>query len=199
VTLFYYGLWMLCGIGAAVLGADAARPPRRLLSLAAGFVTGALLFRQGRLPDLTWIAGVTALAAAFRVVRPGPLAAIVAPAAAGFLAATWAALFQAQGVPAVASLPVAAAVPALSALLGARSRTFAPDDMQDEALLLLTALAALLACAPGLLAGWQSAGALNLEGKRSADVVAQALPRWTIVMTIAAASLGGAYSVWTRR
>jgi hypothetical protein len=196
VTLFYYALWMLCGIGGATLGVDAVVPRRNLVLFAAGFAAGAVLFRQGRLPDAAWIAGAVAAASAFRVVRPAPLSAAAASAIAGLIAAVWASLLQAQGVPTLASLPLAAVVPLLSAVLAARSRAFAPAQIRDEALLILTALAALLAVAPGLLAGWQSAGALNLEGKR--DVV-QALPRWTILMTFAAASLGGGYSLWTRR
>jgi hypothetical protein len=195
VTLFYYALWMLCGIGGAILGVDAAYPRRNLVALATGFAAGVTLFRHG-LPDLPWIAGAMAVVAALRVVRSTPFSAAMASATAGLVAAAWAVLFQALGLPAIGSLALAAVVPTVSAVLAARSRAFAPRQIRDEALLILTALAAGLAVAPGLVAGWQSAGALNLEGKRE---IVQALPQWTILMTVAAASLGGAYTLWTRR
>jgi hypothetical protein len=199
VTPFYYGLWMLCGIGAAVLAAARAHPSRNLILIAAGFVAATVLFRLRGLPDVAWIAGATAAAAAFLVVRPGTASTLVASITAGLIAAVWASLMQGLGVPMSVSLLLAPVVPAVSALLAARSQAFAPDRIRDEALLLLAALGAVLAVAPGLVAGWQSAGALNLEGKGAADVAARSLPGWTILMTLAAASLGGAYSLWTRR
>jgi hypothetical protein len=199
VTLAYYGLWMLCGIGTAVLAADGAHPRRNLILIAAGFAAGAVLLRVGRLPDVTWIAGATAAAAALLVVRPTPASAATASIAAGLIAAVWASLLQGLGVSTSASMLLAPFAAVCSAVLAARSRAFAPERIRDEALLLVTALGIVLAVAPGMLAGWQSAGALNLEGKGPADVAAQSLPGWTILMTLGAASLGGAYSVWTRR
>ncbi len=195
MTLFYYALWMLCGIGTAVLSADAALR-RNALFFGAGIGFSMQTLLRGQMPDIALAAGITVVVAVFRLVKPGSISAACAAAAAGLLTGVWASLIRAQGVPAGASLALALVVPIVSAVLAARHPDFAPHRIRDEALLILTALAAVVGLAPGLLAGWQSAGALNLEGKRE---VARALPSWTILTTLGAVSLGGLYSVWTRR
>jgi hypothetical protein len=196
VTLFFYGLWMLCGVSCVVFAADAALARANVAALLAGFAAGALLVRAGRAPDVTIVAGGVLIVALWRLAKPGPIARVSSAAAAGIVAAFWAALFQAQGLPLALALPLAAIAPAVSAAMRSRHAEFAPDELHDEALLLLLVLAAILAVAPGVAAGWQSATALNLADKR---VAAPVPPEWTVLMLLCSASLGGAYSLWTRR
>jgi len=187
---------MLCGAAGAVFAAGAAKSRLNFLGLAGGFLAGALLMRPDRLPDITWIAGAILACAAFRVARPTAFANAIVSTCAGAVAAVWAALFQSQGVPLPAALPLAAGVPACSAWMSFRSPRYAPALIYEEALVMLIVFAAALAAAPGVTAGWQSAGALNLQGSRA---VAQAVPEWTMLTMLISASLGGAYSLWTRR
>ena len=196
VTLFFYGLWMLCGVSCAVFAADAARRFSNLISLALGLVAGALLVRADRVPDVVWVGGLVFGIAVWRLTKPGRVAGLASSAAAGLMAAIWASLFQRSGVLTAATVPVVLAVVAVSAWMSARDPKFAPPRIHDEALMLLVLLGAVLAVAPGVAAGWQSALALNLEGK-GAD--AFAVPGWTILVMLASVSLGGAYALWTRR
>lgn len=196
MTLFFHGLWMLCAISTAVFAADGARRSTNLAAMTAGFAIGAVVLRPARLPDVAWIAGAFGLLAVFRLVKGDPRAEVLASAGAGVAAATLSSLFETQGAPVAATLAAAAAIPAASAWLSSRSRGFAPRPLHEEALLFVVALGALLALAPSVVSGWQSAAALNLDARRAA---VEAVPSWTILMMLGAASLGGAYSLWTRR
>lgn len=198
MTLFFYGLWMLCGVSCAVFAADAARRIANLVGVSLGLVAGALIVRADRVPDVVWIGGFVFAIAVWRLTKPGKVAGVATSAAAGLLAAIWVSLFTRPGLPAAAAIPVALAVVVFSAWMGARDARFAPPVIHDEALMLLVLLGAALAVAPGVAAGWQSATALNLtlDDKRAA---AFAVPEWTILVMLASVSLGGAYALSTRR
>ncbi len=198
VSLFFHALWILCGLAAVVLTAEpAARWPGRV-ALAAGFASGLALAFPDRPPEPVWVGGLVAVAAALVLFRPaaGPLAAVVG----GTVAAVWGVLLHLQGTPLALAMPVAAAVPMASEILAARHRAFAPEALRDEALLVLIALGLLVAMAPGAVAGWQSAEALNADAaSNSMNAARQAIPAWTLVTTLAATCLGGAYAMWMRR
>jgi hypothetical protein len=63
-------------------------------------------------------------------------------------------------------------------------------------LLVVVVLAVVVAVAPAVAAGWQSATALNLQQK---EVPSQAVPAWTLFLTLGSAVIGGLYAVWMRR
>jgi hypothetical protein len=200
VNLFFHGLWILCGVGAVVFSANPVSSSRWTQSrgfgsLIFGFAIGMAFISPDRVPDPVWVGGVAALLAALLLFKPRT-SIMVAAGYAGFLAALWGVLLRVQGTPAVLAIVLAAAVPAISAILTVRRPLFAPVHLREEALLIVLVLGLAVSMAPGVSAGWQSAVALNLEEKRTA---VQAVPGWTIVTMLAAASLGGVYSLWTRR
>jgi hypothetical protein len=162
--------------------------------LAAGFAGAAYLFSPERLPDPVWVGGLAALAAGIRLLRPAwdLAAAACGGALAGVLAVQW----QAQGLPAIASVIMAAAVPVTSAYLTWRSRAFAPARLVEEAVLLVLALGLLVATVPAISAGWQTARALNIESTAGAK---QMIPAWVLFLSGAAAASGGIVSLWRHR
>jgi hypothetical protein len=199
VNLFFHGLWILSGVGAVVFAA-AANPTSGwptsvgLASVGLGFAIGMATIRPDRVPDPVWVGAAAALVAALLLFKPRTR--LVACAYGGFLAALWSVLMHIQGTPLVIAIGLAAAVPALSAILAIKRPVFAPDHLREEAFLVVLVLGLAVSMAPGVSAGWQSAVALNLEEKRTAI---QAVPGWTIVTMLVAASLGGVYSLWARR
>jgi hypothetical protein len=107
-----------------------------------------------------------------------------------------ASLLSAYGLPFATSLTAAAMPPAIAVLLAATRPEFVPADLREEALLGLLTLSLLVALAPGLIGGWQSALALNVEEKGRATL---AIPVWTFSLGLASMALGGAYAAWRRR
>jgi hypothetical protein len=201
VNLFFHALWILSGVGAVVFSANPASS--RLTWLASGFLIlgfaiGVAATGPDRVPDPVWIGGVAALLAALLLFKPRLGA--VAAAYGGFLAAIWGVLMRVQGTPPAFALALAAAVPAVSAILTVRRPGFAPVHLREEALLVVLVLGVVVSMAPGAAAGWQAAVALNAESLTVPnDVASQMIPVWTIAATVAATLLGGAYALWMRR
>lgn len=201
VTPFFHALCFLCVLGGAVLAsvsmsADASRWAigRSVLALVFGFAAAIVWARPHRLPEPVTVASLSAGVAALKIARPKYT---VAPALfGGVLAGLSASLLQVYGLPVWIALPLVALSPAVAVLLTIRSPYFAPADLKEEALLGLLAFSLLSALAPVLIAGWQSASALNLEGGRSVNFT---LPAWTLALALASMLLGGAYAVWRRR
>jgi hypothetical protein len=54
----------------------------------------------------------------------------------------------------------------------------------------------MVAIAPGVVGGWQSAVVLNLQPK---EVASGFVPAWTLLPTLGAAAFGGLYTIWMRR
>ena len=127
--------------------------------MAIGFAGGALTRTTGGSIDAAWVGGLSATVAALELVRPGHY--LVTGGAAGVLAALWTSLMQAQGLPGIGAYTVAATVTCLCAYLSGRRPDFAPILVREEALLGLGALALVMAMAPAISRGWQSALALN--------------------------------------
>ena len=83
MTPFFHALWLLCAVGSVILAAEGTK--RSIGGVAVGFVAAAILIRPDKLPDIAWIAGLTALAAALQLFRPAlaDLAAVFGGALAG--------------------------------------------------------------------------------------------------------------------
>jgi len=191
-TVFFQGLSLVCAAASVVFAATGPLPRgRREAAIAVGFGLMLLIaFRS--VPELTWVAGAIALVAAVVLARPA--AALLAALGAGASAAMWVALLRLQGTPFVAAALVAATPVAVSAWLADRQLAFAPPALREEALMIVLASALVLAAAPELAAGWQSATALNVTG----EPVHQVIPGWALSVALASATLGGVYRLWVR-
>lgn len=192
-NLFFHAvalLYALASVGFVTL--DAGVRGQALAAL--GFAAGVAVGRLSRLPDPVWAGGAVACLAILAILRPR-LRTVVA-AGGGALAGVWASMLSLEGLPLAIAVVVAGAAPALSAFFTRRDPRFAPLALGDEALVVVFILAVVVAIAPGVIGGWQSAGVLNLLQK---DVAPQVVPVWTLVLTLGAAALGGLYTVWTRR
>jgi hypothetical protein len=197
VTPYFYALCLLSVVAAVILAAvSAGHGPVWIsaLSLVTGFAASAAWFRPERLHEPVWVPGLCAAVAALHLVRPkyAPLTALFA----GVMAGLSASLPSAYGLPFATSLTAAAMPPAIAVLLAATRPEFVPADLREEALLGLLTLSLLVALAPGLIGGWQSALALNVEEKGRATL---AIPVWTFSLGLASMALGGAYAAWRRR
>jgi hypothetical protein len=197
VELPVLALWFVCGLGAVVLAAVAPHSRTQAVVGMAGFAIGAWWARQPFAPTTAGVAIVAALVAGMELVRPQrqPLAI----ALAGLLAGTWSAVMQRQGLPVVAAIAVAAALPAMSVYLRTRRPAFAPPALREEALLFLVALGVTAAAAPGIVEGWRAAGTLNLQIGEAEAAGSTAMPTWTVVVASAALVTGGLFSLWSRR
>jgi hypothetical protein len=193
LNLFFHSLAMLCSL-ASVAFATADVRLRGHLAVVVGFVVTATAVAPGQLPDPVWVgSGVAAIAVA-GLARPG-YATLVA-AGGGALAGIWMAMLRVEGLPVSAAASVAGGLPALAAILSRRRPHFAPTSLREEALLLVLVLGIGVAAAPGVAAGWQSGVTLNLQQK---EVASQAVPAWTLLLTLGAATIGGLYTTWMRR
>ena len=193
LTPFFYALASLCSLASVAFVTLDSRAPGRA-ALAVGFVLGAIVVRPGRLPDPVWIGIIVAALAVAGLTRPR--VGLLASAAGGLLAGIWISLLQVEGLPLWAAVIVAGAPAAVSAVLSHRKPNFAPPALREEAMLLVFVLAVVVAAAPSVIAGWQSAVALNLQQK---EVAGQVVPAWTLLLTFGAAAAGGLYTVWIRR
>jgi hypothetical protein len=193
MTLLFHGLWMLCAFGAAVFAAVAIRGWWSAAFAVLGFALGAIAAGPAHLPDSTWLGVLASLVAALGFAWPRHW--ILTSLAAGAFAGVWASLFQVQGLPFVPALAAAVVVPTLAAWLGAKRRQFAPPVLRDEALLAVCILGIAIAIAPGVLEGWRSARALNLDARSPG----QAVPAWTLFLAGVSVASGGLYSLWSRR
>ena len=139
-----------------------------------------------------------AVMAAWQLVRAPerPYAAVIA----GLLGGIWSAVLTGQGLSSLAAIPAAAAVPAISAFLRARSATFAPPALVEEALVVLTAVGIAAAALPGIADGWRAAVNLSVQGSQSPSAVRDAaVPIWTLAAASAALISGGLFTLWSRR
>lgn len=193
LSLSFYALAMLCSLAAvAFVALDTTR--RGAGAVAIGFVLGAVAARPDRLPDPVWVGAIVAALAAAAVMRPR--AGTLAAAAGGVLGGIWISLLQVEGLSMAAAVAVAVASIAVSLFFSRRKPDFAPDVLREEALLVVFVLAVMVAAAPGIAAGWQSAAVLNLQQK---EVPSQIVPAWILLLTLGAAAIGGLYTVWMRR
>jgi hypothetical protein len=188
---------MLSGLGTAVL-ATCVRSRTAWLALAAGFATtAAWTIQSGRLPDASWIGCVVALIAAWQLVRPdSAVAATVAAAGAGALAAIWGSVLQLEAIPRVAALLIGAGTMISTAWLANHRRSFAPPALREEGLLIILAMGVIVGTAPTVAQGWRSAVALNITDTAAAP--GQVVSGWTLAFIGASVALGGLWSMWRR-
>ena len=194
VTLTYHALWMLCALGAVVFATAAASNRLAIAALVAGFVPAVFWWSGGRLPDAAMAGTLTLVAAAVYLFRPR--LRIVASTVGGILGGMLSAMLQVQGVPASLS-PLVAATPIAVAVWLTRARpSFAPEQLRDDAMLIVGVLGVSVAMLPGVLDGWQAATNLSAATER---VPTAAVPAWTLLLIITTSSAGAAYSLWSRR
>ena len=193
MTLFFHLVWMLCALGTAVFAIAAGSGSSRRAGFGAGFLAGVYLARTGP-PDPSLAGGFAAAAVALFLFKPRYAA--LAAAFGGVLAGLWTALLQAQGLPPLVSPLVVVALIVLSIRLARTKPAFAPQRLLDEGLLAVGAIAIVTLTLPAILDGWQTAVGLSATSPRSA---AFDLPSWTTAFILACTSLGGVYSVWSRR
>lgn len=186
-------LSFVCGIGAAVFAALQPMSRAAVLACAAAFIAAAAWTRLfGASPAI--IGSGVAMAAALHLVRtPRPFYAGVL---AGWLAGTWLALLQAQGLP-LGGAAAVAVIPLSSAWLRRTRAEFAPQIVREESLLFIVVLALVAAAAPTVVDGWHAAGNLKVQGPDTAR--AAAIPAWALAVASAALAGGGLYSIWSRR
>lgn len=185
---------MVSALAAASLAAaGAARGGVAAVGLAA-FIATLVAVAYTRLPAPAAIAVGAALAAAVALARPGWT--VAAAAAAGIFAALWAAVLDAQGLPFVAAVGVAAAIGAASAALSARRGHFAPRDLRDEALALVVVLGVCAGAAGPIVEGWRVGVTLAAQPLESPSFAAGA---WLPAVVVGCLLLGGLFSLWRRR
>jgi hypothetical protein len=194
VTLSFHVLWMVCALGAVVLAAAVRRNSYDAPAMGLAFAAVAYWTSAGRLPDPVWAGAVAVLASAIYLFRPRY--AMVSAIAGGVLAGWWTGLLEVQGLP-----PWPAAGAGLLLLVVpiwlARARpVFAPDALREEGLLTVAVLGLGVASMPAILDGWQAAGSLSVTPERQS---ATGIPAWTLTIILMSASLGGLYSLWSRR
>ena len=190
-------LWLVCALGAAVLATVGPQSRTGSASGVAGFAIGAWWIRQPFAPSTPAVAIVAALVAALELMRPQRQPYAIA--LAGLLAGVWSGVLQWQGLPPIAAIVVAAALPGASAYLRTERPAFAPAPLREEALLFLILLGLVSAAAPGIADGWRAAGLFNMQSSEVSASTTAALPVWTLAVTSAALLTGGLFSLWSRR
>ena len=183
-----HAVGMVCGLGAATL-ATVVAGRRDMVALIIGFGVATVWLR----PEPVWIGGMVALVAAFGLVRSrsGPFSAVVA----GALAGLWGQVLQSYGLPVWSAVPLAAALPSAAIVLARRSPRFAPPALREDARLAVCVLGLVVAAAPTLSRGWQSAAALNLD---PGGGTGPAPGLWVMLGLGAVVSLGGLHTLWRR-
>jgi hypothetical protein len=194
MTLTFHVLWMLCALGAVAFAATAGLHVRAMAAMVVGLAVGAAWTSPGRLPDPVLVGSLTVIAAAVYLFRPR--LRLATAAFGGVLAGVMTSLLEVQGVPAVLSPVLAAALLALPAWLAHTRPTFAPELLRDESMLIVSVVALGVAVLPGVLDGWQAATTLSAASERTP---AAAVPTWTLGVLLTSSLLGACYSLWSRR
>ena len=193
MTLPFYALSMLCGLGAVVFAAASGPSQRSRVSAATMFCIGAGWTAGMGVPPPEAIGCLAAAGAAVFLLRSTWVAS--AAGLGGALAGVWSGVLATQGLTRWVAVPLALA--SLSAaMLGQRNPEFAPPHLRDEGLVLVCALALGVAMLPGVLDGWSAAQNLTVQ---PANLQGSVVPAWTLAMTSGALGLGGGYALWSRR
>ena len=180
---------MLCALGTATFAAVALRTwstPVAAVSLGVAVIW--------LTPAPNWTGLSVAFVASLMLVRPQSW--FPAATLAGGLAGLWVSLLEAQGIPLIAALGVALAVPAASAWMSRTREGFAPGVLREEALLAVGGLGLLVAMLPDVLTGWQTASAMNLDPDGGQQAVMES---WLVLAMVATALGGGVHALRSRR
>ena len=193
MTLDFHALWTLTGVGTVVFASLAAFSRQARAATAIAFAIATVAGGWFGLAPPEAVGLIVAGAAVTILLRPR--FAFVAPLLGGGLAGLWGTMLAAQDVPLALAAPVAAAWP-IAAALYARRADFAPPQLRDDALVVLTVLGTATAVVPGVIDGWRAAVNLSVQ---SPSATAMPLPAWTLGVGASALVLGGLYSLWSRR
>jgi hypothetical protein len=184
-------IWLLA-MTAALCHGGAKLAGRASLGWGAVAFSAMLLAGAWLKPDAGWTAGLIGVSAVWQLLKPASVRLSLAMAgAAAALAAT---LYAAHGAPLWLAAGASLAILALGLTL-ARDRGFARPRARQMVFVVIAWVAPLLAAAPGVMAGWQSAQALN----RSLASGAQAIPLWALGFTAMAVLIGLLRGFWVRR
>ena len=185
---------LLAVLAAAVFAAQSAGRRMALTMLGASFAV--TVFAFSRLPPLGTTTLGFGVAAAAIAALARPRWWLLAPLAAGVCASAWVSILGSQGLPWLPGTLAASGLLAAASISAARRRGFMPDEMRDEALLIVASFALLLSLGPGVVDGWRSSVALKAEPLAAESP--QAGP-WLGALVAASMLLGGAYSLWKRK
>jgi zinc transporter ZupT len=185
-------LWLLCMLAAVanVAGGSVRRIDGLWIVLAFGLV---LALAHGRSLDPSWIGLCVGLSAGILLFAPPP--EWVRLAVAGALSALASNLYISQGANEWIVAPACFGLIALVFALAYGGR-YASSPTQTALLVLLGLAAPVVAAAPGILSGWQSAQALNQSGHSGATPAIPALA-WQFVA--GSLFLGVIHGLWARR
>jgi hypothetical protein len=145
-------------------------------------------------PAVATLGFCVAAAAVTALMRPRWF--LLPPLAAGFAAAAWISILEAQGLPWLPSALAAAILLGVTVSLAARRRGFLSAELRDEALVLVALFALLLVIVPDVVDGWRSSVALKAEPLAATGP--QVGP-WLGALVAAVVLLGAAYTAWKRR
>lgn len=184
---------VLAPIAAAVFAAQCAGG-RTAFVLLGAFAGAAGAFAWFGPPAAATLGFCVVAAAVTALVRPRWF--LLPPLAAGFAAAGWITILEAQGLPWLPSALAPAILLGVAVGLAARRRGFLSAEMHDEALVLVAVFALLLAIGPDVVDGWRSSVALQAEPLAAAGP--QVGP-WLGALVAAVVLVGAAYTAWKRR
>ena len=185
---------LLAVLAAAVFAAQSARGALASATLAASFAAAVLAFSLLVPPSPTTLGFCVVAAAVASLARPRWR--WLPPVAAGVFAAAWISILEAQGLPWLPGAVAAAGVLAAAILLAARRRGFMPDEVRDEALVIIASFALLLSLGPDVVDGWRSSVALKAEPLAAAGPQGGPVLGALVAVSVL---LGGAYTLWKRK
>lgn len=190
---------LLCAL-TTLASVGAALRPAQLAWSAAGAIAGIVLLVPGllALPFAPLLAfeppQVALLLVLYALARLrggiGPRTGFVI---GGILAIVWLQALRAVGWPLFAAMPFVFVVTALAALLGLRKKHFVTAQLQDEVSIVVLTAGLLVALVPEIVAGWNSAQALQ-----GAAGDAKALPAAPVVWVAAGFVVLGAVFAYVR-
>lgn len=193
MTLTFHALWLLCAVAAVAFAARAAARTRLLLATGVGYLLALAWSGVDRLPDPELAGVVAALAALVYLFRPGLDWA--AAASGGVLTGMLTTLVGAVGAPPPLAVGLVGLVVGVTVWLVRARPGFAPDVLQEDALLIVGLTGLSVAMLPNLLDGWQAAANLNVP----AETARRAIPAWSMTLIVVSMLLGAVSSVWRRR
>ena len=188
---------MLCALGSVVFVASGWSADYKRSAIGGGFGLALVLalLASGLLPDPVWTGMLTGVGAAFLLLGSRDPSPWIAGAVAGCLAGTWAGLIEAAGIPLWVAVPIAATPALVCMRLLWLWGDFAPAQIRQEALALITLLALATASMPAVSSGWNSARTLN-----AGDGSGLAFPGvWVAGTVLGSFVSGAAIALWKRR
>ncbi len=177
ISPLLYATWLLCGLGAVVFVSAAQRSWQTLVWTSVGFALSIWLPT-----DPQRIGLLAAVASVIMIVKPQW---------------HWFAAFTAGMLVGPLDYSIWYVAFALSAVMAAFAIPLPRRIIREEALAGLALFGLLLALAPSIAQGWQSALALNVANQTNSG---QAVPNWVLLLVTGCVLIGGLYqSIYRRR